>query len=360
LDSRNKKSTDDSVDKLYRSWLDTKAGLIEILAQAAIAAGPGKDLEVKPLRKIISEAAFPWGITAKDTAQYLIDQDYKVEMQIRCAQSDCNTLNDFSLIFCSSCKKDIGDGHDYVICPHGHEVANLSRFCKCKSEIQYRKPVMPIRISTAQPTKKSSRVISMSILETRDMIGQGMSLSEVAEQRGISGAAVRSHVDRLVKEGHEVDLDHLMPSDDRRLIIEAALKEMGDDRLSRIHTNLGSGYTWDELAVVRMNMRQRQREEPADQDGYTILTVDEAQGIWSAAQMELNKHDNRDLKKIGDLLAGTTIDVVFVDPKRLIINFQDLFAQREFFRLLADPVTNKLLGLVIYSHFGDKYDIQGA
>ncbi len=54
-----------------------------------------------------------------------------------------------------------------------------------------------------------------------------------------------------------------MPSEDRRSRIEAAFKEMGEARLTPVRDFLGEDYAWDELAVVRMELRQReQRGEP--------------------------------------------------------------------------------------------------
>ena len=114
------------------------------------------------------------------------------------------------------------------------------------------------RVPVAAPKKRPNRGISMSIRETRDLIGQGMSLSEVAEQRGISETTIRSHLERLVQEGGQVDLDHLMPPDDRRINIELAFRELGDARLTPVRDMLGEGYTWDELAVVRLALRQEQ------------------------------------------------------------------------------------------------------
>ena len=114
------------------------------------------------------------------------------------------------------------------------------------------------RVPVAAPKKRSNRGISMSIRETRDLIGQGMSLSEVAEQRGISETTIRSHLERLVQEGGQVDLDHLMPPDDRRINIELAFRELGDARLTPVRDMLGEDYTWDELAVVRLALRQEQ------------------------------------------------------------------------------------------------------
>ena len=106
--------------------------------------------------------------------------------------------------------------------------------------------------------KKRIRGISMSIHETVDLISQNRSLDEVAEQRGISETTIRSHLERFVQEGGKIDLDHLMPSDVRRSRIEAAFKEMGEARLTPVRDALGDDYTWEELAVVRLALRQGQ------------------------------------------------------------------------------------------------------
>ena len=91
-----------------------------------------------------------------------------------------------------------------------------------------------------------------------ELVTQGLSLGEVAKERGISETTIRSHLERFVQEGGQLDLEHLMPSDDRRARIEAAFKEMGEARLTPVRDALGEDYTWDELAVVRMGMRQRE------------------------------------------------------------------------------------------------------
>ena len=106
--------------------------------------------------------------------------------------------------------------------------------------------------------KKRIRGISMSIRETVDLISQNRSLDEVAEQRGISETTIRNHLERFVQEGGKIDLDHLMPSDVRRSRIEAAFKEMGEARLTPVRDALGDDYTWEELAVVRLALRQGQ------------------------------------------------------------------------------------------------------
>ena len=118
-------------------------------------------------------------------------------------------------------------------------------------------PAAVNRVPVSAP-KKRVRGISMSIRETKDLVAQGLSFEEVAEQRGISETTIRSHLERFIQEGGQVDLGHLMPPEDRRTKIAAAFKEMGEARLTPVREFLGEDYTWDELAVVRMDRRQQE------------------------------------------------------------------------------------------------------
>ena len=118
-------------------------------------------------------------------------------------------------------------------------------------------PAAVNRVPVSAP-KNRVRGISMSIRETKDLVAQGLSFEEVAEQRGISETTIRSHLERFIQEGGQVDLGHLMPPEDRRTKIAAAFKEMGEARLTPVREFLGDDYTWDELAVVRMDMRQQE------------------------------------------------------------------------------------------------------
>ena len=118
-------------------------------------------------------------------------------------------------------------------------------------------PAAVNRVPVSAP-KNRVRGISMSIRETKDLVAQGLSFEEVAEQRGISETTIRSHLERFIQEGGQVDLGHLMPPEDRRTKIAAAFKEMGEARLTPVREFLGDDYTWGELAVVRMDRRQQE------------------------------------------------------------------------------------------------------
>ena len=112
------------------------------------------------------------------------------------------------------------------------------------------------RLPVSAP-KKQVLGISMSVRETRDLVAQGLSLEEVAEQRGFSETTIRSHLERFVQEGGRIDLEHLMPPDHCRRKIESAFEELGEERLTSVRELLGDDYTWEELAMVRLDLRQR-------------------------------------------------------------------------------------------------------
>ena len=117
------------------------------------------------------------------------------------------------------------------------------------------------RVPITAPKRRTVLGISMSIRETRDLISQGLSMAEAAEERGISETTFRSHLERLVQEGGQVELNHLMPSEERRIKIESAFKEIGEARLTPVRDMLGEDYSWDELAVVRLALRQGQIDD---------------------------------------------------------------------------------------------------
>ena len=117
------------------------------------------------------------------------------------------------------------------------------------------------RVPITAPKRRTVLGINMSIRETRDLISQGLSMAEAAEERGISETTIRSHLERLVQEGGQVELNHLLPSEERRIKIESAFKEIGEVRLTPVRDMLGEDYSWDELAVVRLALRQGQIDD---------------------------------------------------------------------------------------------------
>ena len=57
--------------------------------------------------------------------------------------------------------------------------------------------------------------------------------------------------------GEGLDLDHLMPPPGRMARIRAAFQETRDERLAPVRELLGEDYSYEELGLARIWLRQR-------------------------------------------------------------------------------------------------------
>ena len=81
---------------------------------------------------------------------------------------------------------------------------------------------------------------------------QGLSVSEIAEERDLSQQTVLAHVERIVNAGETVDLGPLLPASERVERIKAALQAAGDERLAPVKELLGDDYSYEEIRLVRL------------------------------------------------------------------------------------------------------------
>ncbi|MBW4541320.1 MAG: DNA helicase RecQ [Myxacorys chilensis ATA2-1-KO14] len=87
-------------------------------------------------------------------------------------------------------------------------------------------------------------------LYTLEMFQQGTKPADIAEQRNLRLTTVMTHLAELLEMGYEVDLDRLVPRDRRAKILEA-IGSVGDGSLTDIREEVGEGYGWDELKIMR-------------------------------------------------------------------------------------------------------------
>jgi len=90
---------------------------------------------------------------------------------------------------------------------------------------------------------------------TLQLLQRGLTVAEIATERGLSLGTVVSHVERIVKTGQTVDLSPLLPLPDRKERIEAALHTTGHDRLAPVKEWLGDDYSYEEIRLVRLAKR---------------------------------------------------------------------------------------------------------
>ena len=114
----------------------------------------------------------------------------------------------------------------------------------------------PIPLSRRVTTNGSQQAGS-TLNTTKDLVSQKLPISCIAKTRGIAERTIVNHIHRLIVSGEDLDLEYLMPPPDRLEKIESAFKQTGDTRLSPVRELLGDEYTYDEIALARIELLQR-------------------------------------------------------------------------------------------------------
>ena len=92
---------------------------------------------------------------------------------------------------------------------------------------------------------------------TRRLISQGMSIEDVAAERGLALRTVVGHVETLVEADVELDVDHLMPDGERVAKIRSAFESASTHTLSPVKALLGDEFSFEEIQLVRLGLRRQ-------------------------------------------------------------------------------------------------------
>ena len=95
--------------------------------------------------------------------------------------------------------------------------------------------------------------------ETKSLLEQRLSVSQIAQQRGLAEITIIGHLERMAGEGLTLDLEHLLPSAEKLDNIGAAFDICGSDFLRPVREFLGAQCTYDELRLARIYLRQEGR-----------------------------------------------------------------------------------------------------
>ena len=93
--------------------------------------------------------------------------------------------------------------------------------------------------------------------ETKRLFDQKLTIYQIAQQRGLSENTIVNHLERLARSGVELDLGHVLPPREYLDRIAAAFEEHGSQFLAPVRDSLGEAYSYEELRLVRLYLRQR-------------------------------------------------------------------------------------------------------
>ena len=94
---------------------------------------------------------------------------------------------------------------------------------------------------------------------TKELLSQGLSTSQIAEQRGLAETTILGHLERISEQGEALDLIHLLPEAERLNQIEQAFHACGNAFFRPVWEFLGPDFTYEELRLARIYLRQEGR-----------------------------------------------------------------------------------------------------
>ena len=107
-----------------------------------------------------------------------------------------------------------------------------------------------------EPRKsRSVRRPGSTYAKTLGLLRQGLTLNEIATQRGLSPGTVIGHLERLAAHGERIDVSRQLEPE-RFDNIRQEIERSETSWLSEIRDALGDGYSYDEIRLVRLHLQR--------------------------------------------------------------------------------------------------------
>ncbi len=102
---------------------------------------------------------------------------------------------------------------------------------------------------------RSVRRPGSTYAKTLELFRQGLSIGQIATQRGLSPGTVIGHLERLAAHGEKIDVRHQLDPE-RFDLVKTEIERSESPWLSAIRDALGDGYSYDEIRLVRLHLQR--------------------------------------------------------------------------------------------------------
>ncbi len=109
-----------------------------------------------------------------------------------------------------------------------------------------------------RPLRERRQTTGDTHRHTLELHRQGLSMAEIADQRGLKSSTIANHLEQLIRQGEAVEVDNLVAVDRQHTIV-AVLAELENASLTDIRDRLDPTYSYEEIRLVRAAW---QREQP--------------------------------------------------------------------------------------------------
>ena len=196
-------------------------------------------VEIAVSKSISSNKALTYN-PQKAEAELLFERLRKLRKQI----ADRNSLPPY-VIFADSSLKLMAQVRPKTLAAF----ANLSGVNEHKTQ-QYGAIFLSEIREFAELHKLPKALPSKSQMTTLQLHQQGLSVAEIAQERGMATSTINSHLSELMEMNQPVALNKLVAADKQKAIV-TAIEKVGDAVLKPIKEYLGENYSYEEIRLVR-------------------------------------------------------------------------------------------------------------
>ena len=99
------------------------------------------------------------------------------------------------------------------------------------------------RIGSASPER---------YIKTKEILCKKLSILEIADKQGFKYGTIVAHIEKIISNGEDVDIDYLKPSQERLRKIKIAFEKCGDEKLKPVFEYLKREYSYDEIRLGKL------------------------------------------------------------------------------------------------------------
>jgi ATP-dependent DNA helicase RecQ len=108
-----------------------------------------------------------------------------------------------------------------------------------------------------RPPRERRQTMGDTHRHTLELHRQGLSMAEIADQRGLKSSTIANHLEQLIRQGEAVEVDNLVTVDRQHTIV-AVLTKLENASLTDIRDRLDPTYSYEEIRLVRAAWQREQ------------------------------------------------------------------------------------------------------
>lgn len=109
----------------------------------------------------------------------------------------------------------------------------------------------------AKLARKSTMDWSETVSRTLELYKMGRTVAQIAQERNLAQRTIFNHLASAYQNGEAIDIDSFVPAE-RQIEIAQAFEKLGTDYLSPVRKELGGGFSWEDLQLVRAKLLRSQ------------------------------------------------------------------------------------------------------